>query len=73
MTGGQSQLSLDDETEEAGEGAQQGIVRLSDDRPALKIVRAGAEELAAHSSRLEAIEKASEGKCVWLHELQTVP
>lgn len=66
MTGGQSLLSLDDEIEETGEGAHLGVVRLSNDRPALKIVRAGAGELADHSSRLEAIDKASEGKCVWL-------
>lgn len=67
MTGGQSLLSLGEEMEDTGGDAQQGIVRLSSDRPALTIVRAGEEELAAHSKRLQAIDKTSDGKCVWLH------
>ena len=70
MTGGQSLLSLDEEIEESGENAQQGIVRLSSDRPSLKIVHAGEAELVAHASRLEAINKVSDGKCVWLQEPQ---
>ncbi len=68
MTGGQSLLSLDEEIEESGENAQQGIVRLSSDRPRLKIVHAGEAELAAHANRLEAVNKASDGKCVWLRQ-----
>lgn len=67
MTGGQSLLSLGEEVEETGADAQQGIVRLSEDRAPLKIVRAGEAELAAHAKRLQAIDKASDGKCVWLH------
>ncbi len=68
MTGGQSLLSLDEEIEESGENAQQGIVRLSSDRPRLKIVHPGEAELAAHANRLEAINKVSDGKCVWLQK-----
>ncbi len=68
MTGGQSLLSLDEEIEETGENAQQGIVRLSSDRPRLKIVHPGEAELAAHANRLEAVNKASDGKCVWLQK-----
>lgn len=68
MTGGQSLLSLDEEIEESGENAQQGIVRLSSDRPRLRIVHAGEAELAAHANRLEAVNKASDGKCVWLRQ-----
>lgn len=68
MTGGQSLLSLDEEIEETGDNAQQGIVRLGSDRPPLRIVRAGDAELAAHANRLEAVDKASDGQCVWLRE-----
>ena len=68
MTGGQSLLSLDEEMEDTGEDSPQGIVRLSSDRSRLRVVHAAETELAAHTIRLEAIEKASGGKCVWLHE-----
>jgi DNA polymerase-3 subunit epsilon len=67
MTGGQSLLSLDEEMEESGESAHQGIVRLDSDRPCLRIVHAGEAELAAHANRLDAIDKVSDGKCLWLH------
>jgi DNA polymerase-3 subunit epsilon len=30
------------------------------------VIRATEEELAAHSERLSAIDKASGGECVWL-------
>ena len=64
MTGGQTSLSLDGLGEGAGSTVSE-IRRLAADRPRLKVIAAGAEELAAHESRLAAIDKASGGKCVW--------
>lgn len=66
MTGGQAALSLDSGTETTGGLVQaHPIRRLSLDRPSLRVVRATEDELAAHVQRLEAIDKASGGKCVW--------
>ncbi len=61
MTGGQ--FSLLDFDEGSKEQKQQ-IVRLSADRPKLKVINCSDEELQAHQQRLEAIEKAS-GECLW--------
>ncbi len=36
-----------------------------DARPPLVVVRASAEERAAHEQYLEALDKSSEGRCVW--------
>ncbi|RTZ74858.1 MAG: DNA polymerase III subunit epsilon [Gammaproteobacteria bacterium] len=68
MTGGQSLLSL--EGEEEGGAGQPGsaIRRLPADRPPLPVVMASEAELALHQARLEAIDKASGGRCLWLHE-----
>jgi DNA polymerase-3 subunit epsilon len=61
MTGGQfSLLDFDEENEKKS----QGIVRLSTDRPKLKVISCTEQELEAHHQRLEAIEKAS-GECLW--------
>lgn len=66
MTGGQVTLSLDSGSETAGGLVQAGdIRRLNGDRPPLRVIRATDEELAVHQKRLEAIDKASGGKCVW--------
>lgn len=62
MTGGQA--SLLDEGDGMGDGKQQAIVRLSADRPRLKVIGCSEEELAAHQQRLEKIAKIS-GACVW--------
>lgn len=64
MTGGQfSLLDFDD-----GEKVKnQGIVRLSADRPKLKVIACTDQELEAHVQRLEAIEKSS-GLCLWAKE-----
>ncbi len=61
MTGGQFSLMDFDEGEKA---KKQGIVRLSADRPKLKVIACTEQELEAHVQRLEAIEKAS-GVCLW--------
>jgi DNA polymerase-3 subunit epsilon len=65
MTGGQVRLSLDGMTESTlGKTDQPRPV--SSNRTDLKVIRATEEELAAHSERLSAIDKASGGECVWL-------
>lgn len=66
MTGGQVTLLLD---RSAGQGeagrSGAGIRRLPPDRPSLPVIMATDEDIAAHESRLDAIEKASGGICVW--------
>jgi len=66
MTGGQVTLSLGGESTTPG-GQPQGstIRRLADNRPTLPVIRATESELAAHQQRLEAIDKASGGQCLW--------
>jgi DNA polymerase III subunit epsilon len=64
MTGGQATLSLDSSGDLPGEKTQ-SIRRLPPDRPPLRIIQASAEELKAHAVRLEAIERAHGGACVW--------
>jgi DNA polymerase-3 subunit epsilon len=67
MTGGQVSLHLGGE-ESVETGLRREEVRhLSIPRGKLRVVRATAEECAAHESRLAAIHKAS-GACVWLAE-----
>lgn len=61
MTGGQfSLLDLDESEAEK----KQEIIRLSADRPRLKVISCSEKELEAHQQRLEAITKES-GECVW--------
>jgi DNA polymerase-3 subunit epsilon len=64
MTGGQAALSLDSRSDLHGEKTQ-SIRRLQPDRPPLRIIQAGVEELAAHGARLDAIDRAHNGACVW--------
>ncbi|NKN34572.1 DNA polymerase III subunit epsilon [Marichromatium bheemlicum] len=70
MTGGQVKLGLGEvETGERGAGGGAGEHgRIAADRPALRVVRADAQALAAHNARLEAIAKASAEGCLWLRE-----
>lgn len=65
MTGGQEALFVESQ-KQAVEVKQVQITRIHHDRPALKIVRASQAEIEAHEQRLQAIEKASGGRCVWL-------
>lgn len=67
MTGGQVSLPLGGPPEDA-QPHQDGpkTSQVSGQRPPLNVVRAGADELAAHRERLEAIEAASSGGCLWL-------
>ncbi len=66
MTGGQVTLLLGDDV-----GSTRGVgdvapVRLRADRPPLPVIPPSASELAAHATRLVAIDKASGGRCLWL-------
>jgi len=65
MTGGQVSLSLDSQADMQGEQCS-AIRRVAANRKPLRVVRADAGEAAAHAARLDAIEKASAGSCVWL-------
>jgi DNA polymerase-3 subunit epsilon len=69
MTGGQVRLSLDGMSETAV-GKSDKPKPVSKDRSPLKVIRANETELAAHTERLGAIEKASDGQCVWLKSKQ---
>lgn len=66
MTGGQTNLLLSDSDQgESGEQGAGGIRRLEARAGALKVIRASAEELAEHDKRLDEVDKASGGNCVW--------
>ncbi|HET8551798.1 MAG TPA: DNA polymerase III subunit epsilon [Gammaproteobacteria bacterium] len=62
MTGGQATLSLDTAAQPGAAVAAQAVVR---PQAPLKVIRATAEELAAHAARLAAIDEASGGQCLW--------
>lgn len=64
MTGGQVTLGLD--SLPADTAAAAGASRGSRPRPALKRVTCPEAELEAHRQRLEAIDQASGGNCLWL-------
>jgi len=64
MTGGQTDLLLDGQSEDGRETASE-IRRLAEGRPALRVIRADGDELAAHEARLAAIDEASGGRCLW--------
>jgi DNA polymerase III subunit epsilon len=68
MTGGQTHLSLAGEgIDSDGSGRQQAspIRRLAAERAPTRIIRASAEEIAAHQARLAAIEKAAGAPALW--------
>jgi DNA polymerase-3 subunit epsilon len=64
MTGGQATLSLDSRSDMHGEKTP-SIRRLQPDRPPLRVIQAGAGELEAHVARLDAIDRAHDGACIW--------
>lgn len=66
MTGGQKTLSLHEETDDENvqQIAGQSIRRFN--RPLnIPVYRANDEELKAHQEKLETIDKASGGECLW--------
>ena len=71
MTGGQKALVLENAEEAAKGDDVGGIRRLSNERPALRVLRASESELAEHKTRLDAVEKACGGQAVWRREPRT--
>jgi len=65
MTGGQATLVLGGQEQAGSSRADQRQYQIQADRPALRVIRADAGELQAHTSRLKAIEKAAGGPAVW--------
>lgn len=64
MTGGQSTLGLGHDAE--GETGGVDVVRkLETDRPELRIIRAGADELEAHARYLQSLAEVNEGQTLW--------
>lgn len=64
MSGGQTRLSLGGK-DEAGENRVSDRRPLAPNRPAIKVILPSEQEQKAHQERLEAIDKASGGGCVW--------
>lgn len=62
LTGGQTALSLDAGSDEAGGGS--GIRRLAEDRKPLTVVRASSEEASAHDEFMALLAKQA-GETVW--------
>ncbi|MGB1907032.1 MAG: DNA polymerase III subunit epsilon [Spongiibacter sp.] len=66
MTGGQTDLALAAESGDSKNAdGSSTLRRVSADRPPLKVIRASAEELAAHQEQLDIIDKSSGGNCLW--------
>ena len=64
MTGGQVNLSLDSHVDSNGQ-RRSTIQRVAVDRPPLPVLRADEAEIQAHTTRLDAIDKACHGASVW--------
>lgn len=67
MTGGQTALSLSAEDSEEEAGGGQSIQRIDRGRLSLKVLPASEEELAAHESFLDRLEKSG-GAALWRNE-----
>lgn len=66
MTGGQTALQLSDSgNDNDGHARAQQIIRLPAHRALLPVIKATAEELAAHETQLQAIAAVSGGDVVW--------
>lgn len=65
MTGGQAALVLGGQEQSGSSAASQKRYQIRADRPALRVITASAEELQAHTERLQAIEKAAGEPAVW--------
>ncbi|MEQ2355636.1 DNA polymerase III subunit epsilon [Pseudoalteromonas piscicida] len=64
MTGGQKKLNLANQNKGEQANSAGGIIRLDSNRPALKVLRASADEEQAHIERLELVNKAC-GQSLW--------
>lgn len=67
MTGGQTDLRLGGTEEATDSSGKLEFKPVSQNRRPLRIIKANAEELAAHEKRLNNI-KASSGTCAWLEQ-----
>jgi DNA polymerase III subunit epsilon len=65
MTGGQVSLSLEGALSESGSQVNSGVRRLAMDRPRLRVLHADPTEAAAHAARLDQLDAASGGQCLW--------
>ncbi|HEX7045540.1 MAG TPA: DNA polymerase III subunit epsilon [Burkholderiales bacterium] len=72
MTGGQAALFDDVRGPAAAAAAVEVEIKRIVDKPPLLVLRASAEELAAHAAWLEEIDKKSGGRCVW-KKLESAP
>lgn len=70
MTGGQVALSLGGAEEGLKNGASP-IRRLPADRAPLRVVRASGDELLLHNERLQEVDQASSGQCLWVQQEAT--
>ena len=69
MTGGQTLLSLEFESTETQSKAHAKQNRSAlQNRPKLKVIYCSETERMDHQARLQAIDKASRGKCLWQME-----
>lgn len=68
MTGGQTALALGEDDTQVATGLREDTPQLIERHGELKVIRADAEELAAHEARLDAIDIASDG-AIWRRPL----
>ncbi len=68
MTGGQTNLALGGNQAGGDEDGIDEVIRISSDRPRLRVISATEVELAEHQAKLETIEKKSGGNCLWMKE-----
>ena len=65
MTGGQMSLFEDDDDALAETLGVREIVRLPEDRPAIPVALASAEEISAHEAYLDSLDAGAENGAVW--------
>jgi len=65
MTGGQASLAFESPRQQE-QNRRQTRVFSPGTRPALRLIQPTANEEAAHAARLQAIDEASDGHCLWL-------
>jgi len=65
MTGGQSSLLLGAEHDLAESSRSADVKKIDVNRESLRIIRASKEEQLAHQQRLDALDKESDGQCLW--------
>jgi DNA polymerase-3 subunit epsilon len=74
MTGGQRALSLSScTTDEDSNDAKKSVIQRVSADISLPVIQASEEEIAVHQQKLAAIDKASQGNCVWLKSDDTSP